>query len=62
MIDLLTDTDVQRRLAPDLAVEWMREALIAEQRGEVRSPARVHTDLGNGRLVFTTGSATGAWP
>lgn len=61
MIEVLTDADIARRLTPDLAVGWMREALIAEQRGELRSPARVHANLAGGRLVFTTGSLAGNW-
>jgi len=40
---------------------WMREALIAEHHGELRSPPRVHTYLGGGRLVFTTGALDGEW-
>jgi ornithine cyclodeaminase/alanine dehydrogenase-like protein (mu-crystallin family) len=61
MIDVLTDADVRRLLTPERAIEWMREALVAEHRGQLQSPPRVHTDLGSGRLVFTTGSVAGMW-
>ncbi len=61
MVEILTDADVQRLLTPGRAIEWMREALVAEHRGELRSPPRVHADLGDGRLVFTTGALSGGW-
>lgn len=61
MIEVFTDDDVRRLLPPDLAIEWMREALVAEHRGRLHSPPRVHTDLGDGRLVFTTGALEGKW-
>lgn len=38
-------------LSPTRAIGWMREALIAEHRGQLHSPPSVHTDLGDGRLV-----------
>jgi len=61
MAEVLTDADVQRLLTPGRAIAWMREALVAEHRGELRSPPRVHVDLGDGRLVFTTGALSGGW-
>lgn len=61
MVEVLTDADVRRLLTPSRAMGWMREALIAEHRGELRAPPRVHTDLGGGRLVFTTGALAGKW-
>lgn len=61
MVEVLTDADVQRLLSPSQAMGWMREALVAEHRGELRSPPRVHADLGGGRLVFTTGALAGKW-
>ncbi len=39
----------------------MREAIVAAHRGELRSPPRVHADLGRGRLVFTAGALDGKW-
>ncbi len=61
VVEVLTDVEVRRLLTPHLAVTWMREALVAEHRGELRSPPRVHTDLDGGRLVFTTGALAGEW-
>ncbi len=61
MVEVLTDADVGRLLTPRRALGWMREALLAMHRGELRSPPRVHTDLGGGRLVFTTGALAGKW-
>ena len=61
MVEVLTDADVRRLLTPSRAMGWIREAVIAEHRGELRSPPRVHTDLGGGRLVFTTGALAGKW-
>lgn len=60
-MEVLTDADVRRLLAPSRAIEWMHEALLAEHRGELHSPPRVHTDLGGARLVFTTGALDGQW-
>jgi ornithine cyclodeaminase len=60
-MEVLTDVDVRRLLTPGVAISWMREALLAEHRGELHSPPRVHTDLGGGRLVFTTGALDGRW-
>ncbi|MDN5759496.1 MAG: hypothetical protein L0H59_13365 [Tomitella sp.] len=61
MVEVLTDADVRRLLTRDAAVEWMREAMVAEHRGELQSPPRVHADLGGSRLVFTTGALRRAW-
>lgn len=61
MVQVLTDADISRVLSPGRAIAWMREALLAEHRGTLHSPPRVHTDLGGGRLVFTTGSLEGTW-
>lgn len=61
VVEVLNDADVRRLLTPDLAIGWMREALIAAHRGELRSPPRVHTQLGGGRLVFTTGALVEQW-
>jgi ornithine cyclodeaminase/alanine dehydrogenase-like protein (mu-crystallin family) len=61
MVLVLTDADVRRLLTPLRAVGWMREALIAEHSGKLLAPPRVHTDLGTGRLVFTTGTLQDEW-
>jgi ornithine cyclodeaminase/alanine dehydrogenase-like protein (mu-crystallin family) len=39
----------------------MREAVLAAHSGALHTPPRVSTDLGDGRLVFTTGALTGEW-
>lgn len=61
MVTVLTDADITARLDAASAVGWMREALLAAHRGELHTPPRVSTDLGEGRLVFTTGALTGDW-
>ncbi|TCO48428.1 ornithine cyclodeaminase [Kribbella antiqua] len=60
MVKVLTDADI-RRLAPEAAVEWMREAILAAHTGRLQTPPRVSADLGDGKLVFTTGALTGEW-
>jgi ornithine cyclodeaminase len=57
---VLTDADVARHLTPADAVRWMGEA-VDHHRGELVAPPRVHAELGDGRLVFTTGRLYGAW-
>ena len=61
MVTVLTDSDLVRLLDAGSAVGWMREALIAAHEGRLHTPPRVSTDLGDGRLVFTTGALTGEW-
>jgi len=61
VVVVLTDSDIAARLDPRSAVVWMREALLAAHRGELHSPPRVSTSLGDGRLVFTTGALAGEW-
>jgi ornithine cyclodeaminase/alanine dehydrogenase-like protein (mu-crystallin family) len=61
VVTVLTDSDIAARLDPRSAVGWMREALLAAHRGELHSPPRVSTELGDGRLVFTTGALAGEW-
>lgn len=61
MVTVLTDTDIAARLDARTAVGWMREALLAAHSGALHSPPRVSTDLGDGRLVFTTGALAGEW-
>jgi ornithine cyclodeaminase/alanine dehydrogenase-like protein (mu-crystallin family) len=61
MVLVLDDDDVAELLTPDRAVSWMREAVLAAHAGRLVAPPRVHADLGEGRLVFTTGTAVGDW-
>ncbi len=58
---VLTDDDVRERLDAASAVAWMREAVDAHHRGELLSPPRVTAELGDGKLLFTTGRWTGRW-
>ena len=55
------DDDIRAHLSPSDAVRWMTEAIDSQHRGELVTPARVHADVGGGRLVFTTGRLRGAW-
>jgi ornithine cyclodeaminase len=57
----LHDEDVVELLSAADAVGWMGEAVDAHHVGELVAPPRVHTDLGDGRLVFTTGRLRGSW-
>lgn len=61
MVTVLTDAEIRARLRPGQAVGWMREAVLAAHEGRLRTPPRVSTDLGDGRLVFTTGALEGEW-
>ncbi|MGH9059514.1 MAG: ornithine cyclodeaminase family protein, partial [Acidimicrobiales bacterium] len=61
METILHDEDVVERLSATDAVRWMGEVVDADHRGELVAPARVQTDLGDGRLVFTTGRLRGSW-
>lgn len=58
---VLDDDDIRTRLDAHDAVRWMGEAIDAHHRGDLLAPARVHADLGDGRLVFTTGRLRGSW-
>jgi ornithine cyclodeaminase len=58
---VLTDADIRDRLTAEDAVEWTREAILAAHSGRLHTPPRVHTELGAGNLVFTTGALTGEW-
>jgi len=55
------DTDILGGLSAAAAVRWMGEAVDAHHRGELIAPPRAHADLGDGRLVFTTGRLRGSW-
>lgn len=57
---VLTDADVAR-WQPGPAIAAMRAAVVAAHRGELVAPPRVQTELGGGRLVFTTGRRPGRW-
>ncbi|TCM47686.1 ornithine cyclodeaminase family protein [Kribbella sp. VKM Ac-2568] len=61
MVTVLTDADIAERLDARSAVGWMREAVLAAHSGALHTPPRVSTELGDGRLVFTTGALTGEW-
>ncbi|MFC6162827.1 ornithine cyclodeaminase family protein [Kribbella jiaozuonensis] len=61
MVTILTDADIRARLRPGDAVAWMREAVLAAHAGRLHTPPRVSTELGGGRLVFTTGALEGEW-
>jgi ornithine cyclodeaminase/alanine dehydrogenase-like protein (mu-crystallin family) len=58
---VLHDEDVVELLSAADAVAWMGEAVDAHHRGELVAPPKVHTDLGDGRLVLTTGHLRGSW-
>ncbi len=58
---VLEDKDIAELLTAERATSWMREALLAEHARRLVAPPRVHTDVGTGRLVFTTGSLRGEW-
>jgi ornithine cyclodeaminase len=58
---VVSDADVVQRLDARTAVDWMRAALLDAHHGRLHTPPRVDTDLGEGRLVFTTGALTGQW-
>ena len=61
MTVILYDDDIRSRLAATDAVRWMGEAIDASYRGELETPPRVHADLDDGRIVFTTGRLRGSW-
>lgn len=61
MAVVMNDEDIRTCLDAADAVRWMGEAIDAHHRGELVTPPRVHTDLDQGRLVFTTGQLRGAW-
>jgi ornithine cyclodeaminase/alanine dehydrogenase-like protein (mu-crystallin family) len=58
---VLTDNDIRQLLPAGTAVAWMRNALLDADAGRLASPARVHAELGSGRLVFTAGALEGEW-
>lgn len=58
---LLDDRQISARLGPRAAVAAMREAIADSERGILTAPPRVTSDLGEGRLVFTTGARAGEW-
>lgn len=61
MQTVLTDADVASRLDAKTAVAWMRDALREAHAGRLHTPPRVSTDLGDGRLIFTTGALQDEW-
>jgi ornithine cyclodeaminase/alanine dehydrogenase-like protein (mu-crystallin family) len=58
---ILYDDDIRSRLNARDAVRWMGEAIDARHRGDLVAPPRAHADLGDGRIVFTTGQLRGSW-
>jgi ornithine cyclodeaminase/alanine dehydrogenase-like protein (mu-crystallin family) len=58
---LLDDAQIGARISAPMAVAAMRQALTDAERGTLAAPARVASDLGDGRLVFTTGAHPGRW-
>ena len=58
---IMYDDDIRLQLHATDAVRWMAEAVDAHHRGELVAPPRAHTDLGDGRIVFTTGRLRGSW-
>ncbi len=58
---MLTDDGLRASVDGTRAVEWMREAVLAVEEGRLHAPARASTELGEGRLVFTTGALSGEW-
>ena len=58
---LLDDGQISARLTPQAAVAAMRQAITDAERGVLAAPARVASDLGQGRLIFTTGARAGEW-
>ncbi|MDN5853614.1 MAG: hypothetical protein L0K86_12375, partial [Actinomycetia bacterium] len=59
-VPIVADRDLEQLAASD-AVRWVRDAILAEHAGRLVAPPRVHTDVGDGRLVFTTGALVGDW-
>jgi ornithine cyclodeaminase/alanine dehydrogenase-like protein (mu-crystallin family) len=55
------DDDVRARLHAGAAVAAMGQAVVDAERGVLQAPPRVSADLGEGRLVFTTGARRGRW-
>lgn len=55
------DADIVGGLDAAAAVRWMGEAVDAHHRGELIAPPRAYAELGDGRLVFTTGRLRGSW-
>jgi ornithine cyclodeaminase/alanine dehydrogenase-like protein (mu-crystallin family) len=58
---LLDDDQISARISPGMATAAMRRALTDAERGDLAAPARVTSDLGDGKLIFTTGARPGRW-
>ena len=61
MTIIVYDDDIRALLDARDAVRWMGEAIDANYGGDFVAPPRVHADLGDGRIVFTTGHLRGSW-
>lgn len=57
----LEDDELTRRLPATTAVDWCRDAVLAAHDGDLLTPPRAHTDLGEGRFAFTAGRLAGSW-
>lgn len=55
-VKVFRDTQVRGLLRPQDAIAWMREAVIAESKGQLAAPARLNAPIGEGNLVLTAGS------
>lgn len=60
-VPVITDSFLNGSMTAEQAVGWMREAVLAAEQGDLNAPPRVSTELGDGRLVFTTGALDGEW-
>src|ERR1035437_7804795 len=56
-----SDAEIRSLLNVRDAVRWMGEAIDDHHRGLLVAPPRAHADLGDGRIVFTTGQLRGLW-
>ncbi|HEY1178126.1 MAG TPA: ornithine cyclodeaminase family protein [Phytomonospora sp.] len=61
MATVLTDADLPGLIDAAGTVAVCREAILAAHRGELTAPPRVHTELGDGNLVYTTGRLGDKW-
>lgn len=61
MATVLTDADLPGLIDAAGTVAACREAILAAHRGELTAPPRVHTELGEGNLIYTTGRLGDKW-
>lgn len=60
MVRIWTDEDLPELIDAAGTVTVMRQAILAAHHGTLAAPARVHAELGDGRLTYTAG-ATPSW-